>query len=100
MVKITWSKQAIEDIYRIQVYYSSFSEKFSENLVDQIFEKENSIIEYPEIGRIVPEINNKNIGEIIFRNFRIIYVIFDLQRISILTVHESSRPLSTISIFD
>ncbi len=37
MVKITWSKQAIEDIYRIQVYYSSFSEKFSENLVDQIF---------------------------------------------------------------
>lgn len=100
MVKITWSKQAIEDIYRVQAYYSSFSEKFSENLVDQIFEKEILIIAHPEIGRIVPELNNKNIREIIFRNFRIIYVIYDLQRILILTVHESSRPLSSISIFD
>jgi addiction module RelE/StbE family toxin len=100
MVKITWSNQAIEDIHRIQTYYSSFSEKFSSNLIDQIFEKEILIIDHPEIGRIVPELNNKKIREIIFRNFRIIYVIFDLHRISILTIHESSRPLSSISIFD
>ena len=65
-----------------------------------IFEKEILIIAHPEIGRIVPELNNKNIREIIYRNFRIIYVIFDLQRVSILTIHESSRPLSSISIFD
>lgn len=100
MVKITWSKQAIEDIHRIQEYYSSFSVKFSVNLIDQIFEKESLIRDHPEIGRIVPEVNNKNIREIIFRNFRIVYAIFDLQRISILAIHESSRPLSSISIFD
>ena len=100
MVKITWSKQAIEDIHRIQEYYSDFAVTFSIQLVDQIFDKENLIADHPEIGRIVPELNNKSVREIIFRNFRIIYAIFDSQRISILTVHESSRPLSNISIFD
>ncbi len=100
MVKITWSKQAIEDIHRIQEYYSAFAVSFSKQLVDQIFEKENLIAVHPEIGRIVPELNNKSVREIIFRNYRIIYAIFDTQRITVLAVHESSRPLSSISIFD
>ncbi|GAB2496912.1 type II toxin-antitoxin system RelE/ParE family toxin [Algoriphagus taiwanensis] len=57
MVKITWSKQAIEDIHRIQEYYSDFAVSFSNQLVDQIFEKENLIAIHPEIGRVVPELN-------------------------------------------
>ncbi len=100
MVKVTWSKQAIEDIHRVREYYLEFSTTFSSKLVDQIFEKEALISQHPEIGRIVPELNNQNFREIIFRNFRIIYAIFDSFRITILTVHESSRPLSSISIFD
>lgn len=100
MVKVRWSKQAIEDIHRIQEYYSDFAVNFSIQLLDQIFEKENLIANHPEIGRVVPELNNRSVREIIFRNFRIIYAIFDSERISILTVHESSRPLSNISIFD
>jgi addiction module RelE/StbE family toxin len=100
MVKVSWSKQAIEDIHRIQEYYSGFAVNFSIQLVDQIFEKESLISNHPEIGRVVPELNNKSVREIIFRNFRIIYAIFDSERISILTVHESSRPLSNVSIFD
>lgn len=99
MVKVRWSKQAIEDIHRIQEYYSDFAVNFSIQLLDQIFEKENLIANHPEIGRVVPELNNRSVREIIFRNFRIIYAIFDSERISILTVHESSRPLSNISIF-
>jgi plasmid stabilization system protein ParE len=100
MVKVKWSKQAIENIHRIQEYYNGFSVSYGFKLVDQIFEKEQMISLHPEIGRVVPEINNKNLREIIFKNFRIIYVIFDSQNISILTVHESSKPLSSISIFD
>lgn len=100
MVKVTWSKQAIEDVYRIREYYLEFSETFSSSLVDQIFDKETLISRHPEIGRVVPELNNQHVREIIFRNFRIIYVIFDSSRATILTVHESSRPLSSISIFD
>jgi addiction module RelE/StbE family toxin len=100
MVKITWSKQAIEDIYKIQEFYSSFATNFSIKLVDQIFEKEKLIANHPGIGRIVPELNNPSVRELIFRNFRIIYVILEAEKISIVTVHESSRPLSGRSIFD
>mgnify|MGYP000096119233 CR=1 FL=1 len=100
MVKITWSKQAIEDIYKIQEFYSSVATNFSLKLVDQIFEKEKLIANHPEIGRIVPEVNNSSVRELIFRNFRIIYLIFDTEQITIVTIHESSRPLSSKSIFD
>ncbi len=100
MVKITWSKQAIEDIYKIQEFYSSVATNFSMKLVDQIFEKEKLIANHPEIGRIVPEVNNSSVRELIFRNFRIIYLIFDAEQITIVTIHESSPPLSSKSIFD
>jgi plasmid stabilization system protein ParE len=79
---------------------NNLAPSFSNQLVDQIFEKENLIAAHPEIGRMVQELNNKSVRELIFRNFRIIYIIFDSKRITILTVHESSKPLSSISIFD
>jgi len=67
MVKITWSKQAIEDIYKIQQFYSSVATNFSMKLVDQIFEKEQLIANHPEIGRIVPEVNNSSVRELILQ---------------------------------
>ncbi|WP_075349804.1 type II toxin-antitoxin system RelE/ParE family toxin [Algoriphagus marinus] len=100
MVEIKWSKQAVEDIYSIKEYYSNFSNSYSFQLIDQIFQKAEILIKFPEIGRIIPELNNQSIRELIFKNFRIIYAIHDLNRITILTVHSSSKPLSNLSLFD
>lgn len=99
MVKVKWSKEAIENIFEIREYYMKVSPKFSELLTDQIFEKEDLLISFPKIGRIVPEINNENIREIIFKNYRIIYSLFDEKNINIIAVHSSSKPLSEGSIF-
>jgi plasmid stabilization system protein ParE len=48
--------------------------------------------ENPEIGRIVPEINQADIRELIFKHYRIEYKIKS-QRIDILTVFEGHRLL-------
>lgn len=54
---------------------------------------------FPKIGRIVPELNNENIREIIFKNYRIIYLLFEENNVNIIAVHNSSKPLSEGSIF-
>ncbi|MEZ4939147.1 MAG: type II toxin-antitoxin system RelE/ParE family toxin [Crocinitomicaceae bacterium] len=48
---------------------------------------------FPGMGRVVPEMKNKDIRELIYKNYRIIYYIVDATHIDILTVHHSSRPL-------
>ncbi len=77
MVKVNWSKQAIESIFSIREYYLPVSPKFADEITDQIFSKEALISTFPEVGRVVPELKNENLREVIFKNYRIIYIIFD-----------------------
>lgn len=51
------------------------------------------------IGRIVPEVKQKDIREIITGNYRIIYQTKAKEYVFILTVHHSSRLLSNNPAF-
>ncbi len=99
MVKIRWTKQAIEDVHLLREFYLNRSEKFTEELTDKIFEKVNSLAQFPNLGRMVPEIGNKHIRELIYHNYRIIYHITKEDQIDVIAVHNSLRPLSEESIF-
>ena len=48
----------------------------------------------PKAGKMVPELQNEYIRQIIRGSYRIIYHVVDEYRIDILTVHRSSRLLS------
>lgn len=50
----------------------------------------------PGIGRKVPEKNDDNIRELLDGNYRIIYEIKGEERIEILNLHHSSRPLGKL----
>ncbi len=99
MVKVKWTKQAIQDIYSIREYYLPLSTKFATKVTDQIFSKERLLASFPTVGRVVPELNNESVKEIIYNQFRIIYVVLDNELIHIIAVHSSSKPLSNISLF-
>jgi len=45
----------------------------------------------PESGRIVPELENSEIRELIEGNYRIVYRIKTMEYVEILTVHHTSR---------
>jgi len=57
-----------------------------------MFSKVEQLESSPEIGRIVPEINNNQFRELIYGNYRIIYRI-DKKQISILTVRHGKQIL-------
>jgi toxin ParE1/3/4 len=49
--------------------------------------------DFPLSGRTVPEANQESIREIIFQGYRVMYWIFDEQRIDIVAVIHGSRDL-------
>ncbi len=99
MVKIRWTRKAIDDIHALREFFKHQSEKYAEQLTDRIFEKADYLEHYPEIGRMVPELERPEIRELIYKNYRIIYYIVSNDRIDILAVHNGLRPLTGESIF-
>ncbi len=96
MVNVIWTEQAIDDLTHIAQYSSGYSEKYASTIVSKLFNKTNILKTMPRIGRMVPEQQDDNLRELIEGNYRIIYEISSEERIDILTVHHSSRPLEDI----
>lgn len=96
MVKVVWAERAIDDLTNIAKYSSNYSEKYASSIVSKLFNKVNILKTMPKIGRMVPEKNDENIRELIEGNYRIIYEIRSEDRIEVLLVHHSSRPLGNI----
>ena len=93
MAEIRWTLQALDDVEAIANYIARDSTHYAQMFVVKTFEAVWQIEKSPESGRIVPEINQKNIREILLGNYRIIYRLKD-DFIEILTVYHSSRLLN------
>ncbi len=93
-MKIIWSPLAIDRTSEIAEYISQDNPTAAQKWVDNIFKKVGLLQFSPEIGRIVPEIERKEIRELIFGNYRIIYRL-GKTNIFILTVRHSKQILPT-----
>ena len=91
-MKIIWAPLAIDRASEIAEYISQDNPTAANKWIDNIFNKVEVLQSSPEIGRIVSEIARKEIRELIFGNYRIIYRLEKLS-ISILTVRHSKQIL-------
>jgi toxin ParE1/3/4 len=91
-MRIIWSPLAVERAAEIAEYISRDNPTASEKWVDTVFSKVEQLKSFPEGGRIVPEINNKDFRELIYGNYRIIYRVEKTQ-ISILTIRHGKQIL-------
>lgn len=58
------------DLEGIRDYIGRDSEYYASRFVERIIEAVESLEKFPEMGRIVPEADDKNIREILFSNYR------------------------------
>ncbi len=100
MDKVRWTDQAVDDIENIAEFISKDSVKYSKIQVKRFFDITRILEKQNKFGRIVPEINNDLIREIIQGNYRIIYRIVSDNQIDIITVHHSRRQLSNNPAFN
>ena len=86
-MKIIWTQEALDRLSEIEDYISKESPGRASKFIDQLIEHTSALSDQPCLGRTVPEIANPNVRELIFKNYRIVYRLYE-ERIEILTVFE------------
>lgn len=98
MVQINWTFQAVNDLKNIAEYISYDSVKYARLQIFRIRQRTSILTSQIYSGKIVSEIEENTIRELIEGNYRIIYKIVSEERIDILTVHHTSRDLKKRNI--
>lgn len=93
MAQINWTNQANNDIDSLIDFLSSQSETYAKLQIQRIFDNVNLLVSMPKLGRVVPELEYKKVREIIVKPYRVVYHIVSKDRIDILTIHHSAKPL-------
>lgn len=92
-MRLIWSPLAIKRLSEIAKFIAMDNPVTAERWVDKIFTKVERLSDFPERGRVVPELNNKMIREIVIGNYRVIYKM-ENHEISVLTVRHVKQVLS------
>ena len=93
MAQVSWTPQAVDDLEAICLFIARDAPSVAAVFAQRAFDVTDRLASFPESGRIVPEINNRNVREIILGNYRLIYRIRSGD-VQILTVHHGARQLS------
>jgi len=94
VVEIIWLEEARLDLRDIFDYISRDSKRYAQRQVDKIFERAQLLLTHINAGKIVEEIGQPEIRELIEGNYRIVYRIIDKEKVHILLVHHGARDLT------
>ncbi len=87
---LTWSPEAVEDVERIALYIERDSAYYARAVTSRIVSIAESIPDNPELGRMVPEINDPKYRERFVHKYRVIYHL-ESERILIAAVVHGSQ---------
>lgn len=90
MIRIVWTHQAIQDVQAIRAYIGRDSARYAALVTEQIVEAINRLTNFPTSGRIVPELQDETLREVILGNFRIVYRV-TRDEVQVLTVFHAAR---------
>lgn len=96
--RLILAPRAKQDLKRIIQYISCDDPKIAKNFGEILIKKAEVLKTHPEIGRVVPEIKDSKIREIVVKNYRIIYRVISFERqIEILRYWHAARGVPTWS---
>ena len=96
---VEWTVPAKQDLKSIHDYIARDSRLYAKKVSLELVEKTEKLNIFPEIGRIVPEIGDSKIRELIIYSYRLIYEIYP-DRIEILALIHGKRNFSKINLED
>ena len=92
MTKPRWTTQAVEDMEAIRRFIANDSGAYADLVVARLLESVERLEQFPRSGRIVPELSDPQLREIIEAPYRIVYRVHD-ETVEVLTVFRASRLL-------
>ncbi|MGB5522370.1 MAG: type II toxin-antitoxin system RelE/ParE family toxin [Polyangiales bacterium] len=95
MTKLRWTTQAVEDVESIRKFIANDSDAYADLVVARLLEAVERLKHFPRSGRIVPELADPQLREIIESPYRIVYRVLD-ESVEILTVFRASRLIRSV----
>jgi toxin ParE1/3/4 len=92
VARLLWTAEAIGDIEAIRNYIGRTSPRYGALTAARLVQAMDPIRQFPESGRVVPEANRRDIREVIFGAFRLVYRFRPDQDVAeVLTVFRATR---------
>jgi plasmid stabilization system protein ParE len=92
MAQIRWTPQGFNDLESIAHFIAKDSPHYARLFVIDIFRTIDRLVDFPKSGRIIPELKDPRIREIIFGNYRVVYRLKE-KIAEILTVYHGAKLL-------
>jgi len=73
VTRVIWAPQAIQDVEAIRAYVARDSARYADLVVERIIAAVERLENNPRSGRIVPEVGDESVREVIHGNYRIVY---------------------------
>ena len=92
MAEVEWTTRARADLAEVAEYHAARSPDYAEALVRRLLSAVGQLGVFPRSGRAVPEIADESMREVVYRDYRIIYLHDEADdRVEVLSVFHSSR---------
>jgi len=72
-MRVIWSQRALLDVEHIRDYIAQDSPVYAQPFVERLLHATRHLPQFPRSGRVMPEAENRNIREVIYQGYRIIY---------------------------
>jgi len=73
-MKVVWNPVARKNLQTIRDHYKQFNETAAKEVTKGIILATRRLEDFPESGRVVPEISDPDFREVIWNDWRIIYM--------------------------
>ena len=97
-MRLVWTKEELLCLREVEEDISRDNSIAAANFVDKLISLAETIVDNPKKGRVVPELSLENIREILYRNYRIVYLV-KKNSLEILTVFEGHQLLKKEEVF-
>ena len=92
MAVVRWSSQAKKDLEVISDYYRDVAPSYAERFEELVLEATRRLEAFPRSGRMIPEAEDAQLREVIYRGYRIMYHVDEAgHEVLVLTILHSSR---------
>ena len=87
---VIWSDEAVADLEAIHAYIARNSPRYASVVAGRVLAAVEHLAAFPDSGRMVPELGDPEIREVIHGMYRIVYA-RGVDRVEVLTVFHGSR---------
>ena len=98
MARVIWSPQALADLRKTRNYFIHEAPAYAYSLVDSLFNAVERLETFPNSGRMIPEIGDPSLREVIYKGYRILHIVHgseDEISVEVLSIVHSTRLLGT-----